>query len=243
MIALILAAGYGTRLYPLTTHLPKALLPIQGKAILNYIVEKLTVPSVGAREIVLVSNHRYAEQFQSWFEKESISGPWTVLDDGSTSEEDRLGSIGDLTFAIQKHKIHEDLLVVGSDNLFQDGLEGFCDFARRTSPGLTLGTYKLAATAEASRFGVLTVDSSDRITRFEEKPQNPESTLISTAIYFFPAQKLSWVLKYPGLQDTLGSFIHWLVPQETVCAYRFSGPWFDIGDVVSYKHAQETFSK
>jgi glucose-1-phosphate thymidylyltransferase len=245
MVALILAAGYGTRLYPLTKEIPKALLPIKDRTILQHLMEKLTSPALGIQELVFVSNHRYASAFDEWLDSFQHPLPWRLLDDGSTAEENRLGSIGDLTFAVREAKIDADLLVVGSDNLFQDPLDGFLQFAKEKSPALTLGVHELPDRAQAHRYGVLQVDSQWRIVDFQEKPAHPTSPLISTAIYFFPRRTLPLVLEYaaaPGAnQDTLGSFIRWLVQQEKVYAYRLQGSWFDIGDIDSYKNAQEQF--
>ena len=241
MIVLILAAGYGTRLYPLTKEIPKALLPVRGKPILRYLVERCE--PLQPRELVLVANHRYAEKFHSWFLSEKQSIPWTVLDDGSTSEENRLGSIGDLVFAIRNRSIQDDILVLGADNLFEDDLNGFFAFAKEKAPGVTLGAYQLPSLWLASRYGVLTVGPDNRIHRLEEKPKNPRVSLVSTAIYFFPASQLRWVLQYPGSTDTLGAFLSWLIPQESVFAFSFKRLWFDIGDRMSYQNAQELFSQ
>jgi len=246
MIALILAAGYGTRLYPLTREIPKALLPVRGRPILEHLIDKLTASQIGVEKIVLVSNHKYAQKFQEWaspLRKISIA----VLDDGSTSEHDRLGSMGDMAFAIRAASLEsQDLLAIGSDNLFEDDLKEFTRFARGKAPAVTLGVYRLPDPSQASRYGVLTVEEkTGKVLAFEEKPAQPASALISTAVYFFPRNAVSWVLEYVGSSqsaDTLGSFVHWLLTKESVFAYPFSGSWFDIGDIASYTHAQESFA-
>lgn len=244
MVALILAAGYGTRLYPLAEQTPKALLPIKDRPILQYLIEKLKAPELPTEKIIVVSNHKYAENFRRWLTEAHLKIRWDLLDDGSTSEKDRLGSIGDLSFAIRSSSLDKDLLVLGSDNLFKDDLNGFYAFAQAKAPGVTLGAYQLPDLSEASRYGVLTARADSRIVSFEEKPPRPASSLISTAIYFFPRAAVPLVLKYVGSErstDTLGSFIHWLIAQQSVYAYPFQGPWFDIGDIASYTHAQESF--
>ena len=245
MVALILAAGYGTRLYPLTKEVPKALLPVQEKPILEHLMEKLEAPELEIRQMVMVSNHRYFQPFQTWLARRPGKLRGKVLDDGSTSEENRLGSVGDMAFAIRAASLEkEDLLVLGSDNLFRDGLSGFGRFAQEKAPAVTLGAYELPDKSSARRYGVLALEE-DRVSSFQEKPANPPSALISTAIYFFPCQSVHWVLEYVGLNqsaDTLGCFIQWLLSRQAVFAYRFQGPWFDIGDMVSYTHAQETYA-
>lgn len=244
MIALILAAGYGTRLYPLAEHTPKALLPVGGEPILGHLIQKLRVPGLTTSRIILVSNHKYAENFRQWLGSSRLDIPWDVLDDGSTSEENRLGSMGDLAFAIRGRSIDEDLLVLGSDNLLRDDLASFYAFAQKKSPAATLGAYPLPDPAQACRYGVLTVGADSKILSFEEKPKHPTSSLVSTAIYFFPHAAVHWVLEYVGSErsaDTLGAFVRWLIARKPVFAYPFQGPWFDIGDIASYTHAQESF--
>lgn len=243
MIAVILAAGYGTRMYPLTEQTPKALLPIGSSSILGLLLQKLAPSAMEMKKILLVSNHRFAEPFQQWFSNTRVPAPWAVLDDGSTSDENRLGSVGDMAFALREGKVDEDLLLLGSDNLFEGKLTDFMEFAREKN-AITLGAYPLPDLTLASKYGVLEQDPSGKITAFEEKPARPASRLVSTAIYFFPRTALPQVLEYVSSSktaDTLGAFIAWLIARETVYAYRFPGKWFDIGDIASYKHAQETF--
>ena len=243
MIAIVLAAGYGTRLYPLTENTPKALLPVGNQTILGHLEKKLAVPGMQVARVVLVSNHRFAEKFTAWAGQPAHAVSWTVLDDGSTSDENRLGSMGDLAFAIKAGSADDDLLVLGSDNLFEDELTGLVDFARKKS-AVTLGAIELPDRKLAAQYGVLTADAQDRIVRFTEKPAQPDSSLISTAIYFFPRKAVGRVLEYVSSEkatDKLGSFISWLVSREPVFAVRFLGRWFDIGDIASYTHAQETF--
>lgn len=244
MTVVVLAAGYGTRMYPLTENQPKALLPVGGRPILERLEQKLADPQVGVKEAVLVSNHRFAETFRQWASHRSQLA-WTVLDDGSTSDKDRLGSMGDLAFAIRSAKLEQkEVLVLGSDNLFEDSLAGFMEFARKKQ-AVTLGAVELPDRRLASLYGVLTVDPAQRITAFTEKPAQPISALVSTAVYFFPRTALGLVLEYVASQtkaDRLGSFISWLVDREPAFAYRFREAWVDIGDMDSYNKAQETFS-
>lgn len=243
MIAIVLAAGYGTRLYPLTENTPKALLPVGKETILSHLEKKLAEPGMQVTRAILVSNHRFADQFKAWAAEPGRKVQWTALDDGSTSDDNRLGSMGDLAFAIKEGKVDEDLLVLGSDNLFEDNFSPFIEFARKKG-AVTLGAYELPDMKLASQYGVLSADAQSKITKFEEKPPKPESNLISMAVYFFPRKAVGLVLEYVSSQqatDKLGSFISWLVNREPVFAYRFRGSWLDIGDITSYKQAQETF--
>ncbi len=242
MIVLILAPVYGRRLSPLAEKTPKALLPVREKPILDYLIQRVTAPGFGTTEIVLVSNHRYEPEFKKWGEAQKLPVQITILDDGSTLEQNRLGSIGDLRFALKSRPMgNKEVLVLGSDNLFKDDLAGFVSFARTKAPDVTLGAYELPELSLASRYGVLKTNAEGRITEIEEKPLNPTAKLVSTAIYFFPPGQLHKVLEYDGSADTLGSFIHWMVSREPVFTYRVRGPWFDIGDMASYEHAQKFF--
>ncbi|MBI3318622.1 MAG: nucleotidyltransferase family protein [Candidatus Omnitrophica bacterium] len=243
MTPLILAAGYGTRMYPLTLSTPKALLPVKGKPILDHLVEKLEEKTLGIREGILVSNHKYAGPFEAWARTSRSKIRWTVLDDGSTSEENRLGSMGDLAFALRKRP-EEDWIVVGSDNLFPDSLTDLVGFAVRKAPAVTLGAYELPDSFDPSRYGVLEMNPEGQVIRFEEKPKRPASRWVSTAVYFFPRPAVRWVLEYVDstqAPDTLGAFIQWLLPRCQVFAHRLRGPWFDIGDTQSYARAEESF--
>ena len=244
MIAIILAAGYGTRLYPLTKDTPKALLPVKETPILGHLMEKLKDPQVQTERAVLVSNHKFTAPFQKWAAGVDYGFPCDVLDDGSTSDENRLGSVGDLAFAIRSGGLEsKEILVLGSDNLFADSIASFMTFARAKG-SITLGAYELPELKLASQYGVLSTDDQEKITAFTEKPAHPPSKLVSTAVYFFPSETVPLVLEYSSSKeaaDTLGSFISWLISRKPVYAYRFKGTWFDIGDIASYKHAQETF--
>lgn len=230
-------------MYPLTQETPKALLPVAGRPMLDHLRQKLLPADLETREVILVSNHKFAPAFQRWVQALESPIPWTLLDDGSTCDEDRLGSVGDLAFAIRKRAPREDLLVLGSDNLFEDGLTGFAAFARRKG-AIALGACELPDRILAGRYGVLSADAEGRVTAFAEKPADPASSLVSTAVYFFPRKAVPRVLEYTSSRrsaDTLGSFISWLIAREPVYAYPFRGAWFDIGDIASYKQAQESF--
>ncbi|PIQ83052.1 MAG: nucleoside-diphosphate-sugar pyrophosphorylase [Candidatus Omnitrophica bacterium CG11_big_fil_rev_8_21_14_0_20_64_10] len=241
MTVLILAAGYGTRMYPLTENTPKALLPIGEGSILAFLMEK--IKGLAPQRVVLVSNHRYAEAFRSWLSARSFPFPCEVLDDGSTSDADRLGSIGDIVFSIREGKIQDDLMVLGSDNLFDADLADFHRFAAGTGE-ITLAAYALPDRFQAHRYGVLSADPDGRITAFVEKPADPPSNLVSTAIYFFPRAALPRVLEYLSSSrssDTIGSLISWLIAHGRVYAHPFRGRWFDIGDSASYEAAKKSW--
>ena len=242
MKAIILCAGYATRLYPLTLDKPKSLLPIFGKPILNYIIEKIEDIG-GIDEIFVVINDRFSDAFAGWlgdfgkfFEKKI-----KIINDGTNTNETRLGGIGDLDFAIKREKISDDLLVILGDNFFDFSLTSFLEFFKRTKR-ICVGVYDLKDKEQAKKFGVLKV-GNNRLISFEEKPQNPESTIISTGIYLFPREDLKRVsdyMKTDKSKDGPGYFILDLLKTQEIHTFEFKGKWFDIGTKEIYERVNET---
>lgn len=254
MKALILAAGYGTRLYPLTKKYPKALLPVAGRPILDYIVGKIArVKEITA--IVVVSNDKFFPQFKAWAKKFNAKPPIRIkiLNDGTKTEDDRKGAIGDIHFALSKETILEDALILGGDNLFEDGLSGFVKFAQTKRSQAIVGIYDIAKPALrgkqqiASNYGVVKLGPAGKIIDFTEKPRRPQSSLIATCIYYFPKEKLQYFQEYlndPGNEyDSSGSFISWLSRKEDVFGFILKKRWYDIGDPQVYKEANREFSQ
>jgi glucose-1-phosphate thymidylyltransferase len=244
MKALILAAGYGTRLYSLGKNTPKALLEIKGRPLVNYVLEKIA-PLPGLDEVILATNNKFYAAFQDWAEQQTASPhPIHVVNDGTNTPEDRLGSIGDIDFVLKKRAVEEDMLVVGGDNLFDDDLGAYIGFALKKSPSVTIGLYDIADTQEAGKFGVVELDAQRRLISFEEKPAQPQSTLVAMCLYFFPRESLGFIADYLAESktcDTTGDYIRWLHKGKDVYGFQFSGKWYDIGSVETYKQAQEKF--
>ncbi|KIE58437.1 nucleoside-diphosphate-sugar pyrophosphorylase [Methylacidiphilum kamchatkense Kam1] len=246
MRALVLSAGYATRLYPLTLNQPKALLPVAGKPILDYIMDKLFELS-SLDEIYVVTNHKFYAHFVEWehryTEKATVKLPVVVLDDGSTTEENRLGAIGDIQFAIERMPLQDDLIVLASDNLFCASLTSFVSEAKRKNSPL-LGVYNLKDKQLASKYGVVSFDANGKLCYFEEKPQNPSTSWVAMALYFFPKSVLSLVKTYLNEQkntDQPGRFIQWLYPKMDVYVWELTGPWFDIGSKETLEAANLAF--
>lgn len=241
MKVVILAAGYGTRLYPLTLNLPKPLVKINQKPIINFLVEKIKkLPeNLAAREIKVVSNEKFYKNFLRWNEKYKFGVK--ILNDGTTSPDNRLGAIGDISFAISKDI--DDWLVIGGDNLFEDDLSGMLKIGLKKKTPVT-AVYDVKNKKLAGNYGVVKVNKADRILELKEKPAQPESTLISSCVYFFPKSSLSLLAKFIAQghgNDASGKYIEWLAEKTKVQAYKLKGLWVDIGSMETLKGAAKLF--
>jgi glucose-1-phosphate thymidylyltransferase len=222
--ALILAAGYATRLKPLTDDRPKQLLPVGGRPIVDWIVDK--IHEAGIEDVHLVTNARFAPMFADWSDATGV----TVHDDGTTTNETRLGAIGDMQFV----DLDDDLLVIAGDNLFDDSLADFVEFwRRRDQPASAVAVHDVGTKELARLYGVVAVDGDDRVVDFVEKPEDPPSTLAATATYLYPrahARLVDTYLAEGNPPDQPGNYVAWLHRREPVYAFRFAGGWYDIGD-------------
>lgn len=243
MKALILAAGYATRLYPLTKDKPKPLLPVGKSPILDHIVRKIN--DIGAVDkIHIITNDKFYTAFEAW-RKTAVSEKEIIIDnDGSTTNENRLGAIGDIRLVIERHKISDALLIVAGDNMFDWALKDFIEFSRIEPDVFAVGAYDMKDKKDAHRYGVVEIGENNRLKNFIEKPQEPPSSLIATGIYYFPKGKAGFVTEYlnEGVQrDAPGHFVAWLLKRQAVKCYVFDGRWYDIGDIVSYQRADREF--
>jgi glucose-1-phosphate thymidylyltransferase len=231
--AVILAAGYATRLRPLTDEMPKHLLPVGERPMLDWVLDRVReVDAVDA--IHLVTNSRFASAFASWAEPAGVA----VHDDGTSSNDDRLGAVGDLGLVVEAAELEEDeLLVLAGDNLFELSLPRFVEWWRaKPQPASAVPLHDVGDRELAMNYGIAETDGEDRIVRFVEKPSDPPSTLASTLIYLVPPDHVRLVRTYLDdgeSPDNAGSFLGWLAERERVYGYRFDGTWYDIGD-----HAQ-----
>src|SRR3954463_14777680 len=186
MKVLILAAGYATRLYPLTLTQPKPLLPVAGKPMIEHVLDNMSAIS-GIDRVYVVTNAKFAGHFQKWSDdyratKSKLN--FTVVNDGSTDDSNKLGAIGDIHYVLKTQKVDDDIIVVAGDNLFSEKLEGFAQFCReKKAPVLAL--YDVGDLEQIKKYNAITVDDQGRITFFEEKPKNPTSTLTGIALYFY----------------------------------------------------------
>lgn len=228
MKALILAAGYATRLRPLTDSFPKMLLPLAERPMLDYLLDRIQEVDE-LDEIHLVTNGRFAQAFRDWAPEDVI-----VHDDGTTSNEDRLGAIGDIAFTIERAGLHgEDLFVVAGDNLIGYSLPDFVAFWREKG-GSAIAVYEVEDRSLLPHYGVVELDDDDRVVGFEEKPAEPRSNLAATAAYLYSGADLMLLDKYleeGNAPDAPGNFADWLHTRAPLYGYRFAGEWHDIGDL------------
>jgi len=227
--ALILAAGYATRLRPLTDTIPKQLLPVGGRPMVDWILDRIVETS--ADEVHLVTNARFAPDFERWAEDKDVR----IHDDGTKSNDDRLGAIGDIQFV----GLDDDLLAIAGDNLFEYSLAGYEAYWRAKGASCVavhdVGDFDLA-----KKYGIVDVDADDRITDFVEKPEQPPTTLCATATYLYTREDAARVETYlaeGNPPDQPGNFVAWLHTRAPVYAYRFPGEWYDIGDAVQLLEA------
>lgn len=245
MKALILAAGYATRLYPLTKKYPKPLLEVKGRPIIDYIVDKLEAVSE-IDEIYIVTNSKFIGVFRKWAKSVKTSKKITLVNDLTKSNQDRLGAIGDINFVIRKLKLRDNLLVVGGDNLFSGSLKGFLKFSVENGRHVSIGLYRLKNQKDASRYGVVKLDARKAVISFEEKPAKPQSRIVAMCLYYIPKGRLTLVRQYMQNKkiktDATGSYIAWLKDKVDVYGYVFKGNWFDIGDYKYLNAAKKNFA-
>lgn len=242
MKALILAAGYGTRLASIFKDIPKPLIPVGERPLIDYAVEKLKSVA-GLSEIVVVTNNRFYKNFFQWSKAHTDAGI-RLVNDATNANEERLGSVGDLNYVWTREKTADDWLVIGGDNLFDQGLDGFMSFALSKSPAVTIGLYDIGSIKAAVKFGVCALGQNGKVVSFQEKPQHPASSWIAMCLYYFPKETLGSIEQYrkeSNALDAAGSYIKWLSENKNVYGFQFFGKWYDIGSIESLEEARAHF--
>jgi len=238
MKAIVLAGGFAKRLYPITEFTPKPLLPVVGKPILQYIIEKIeSIKDID--QIFISTNKRFEKHFQNWLSHFTSTKEIKLVVEESLEEKEKLGAIGALNYLVKKEKITEDLLIIAGDNLFDFELVDFVKFFEEKKSSI-VAFYDIGNIEDAKRFGVAQLDETSKVVEFLEKPMHPKSTLISTCCYLFAGQELANLNKYitdKNNPDAPGFFIKWLVENAVVHGFTFAGKWFDIGHMDAYKAA------
>jgi len=240
MKCLILAAGYATRLHPLTENFPKPLLTIGAKTILDWLMDD--IDSAGLMdEYVVISNHKYVQPFQTW--AESKSQKITIVDDGTTSNENRLGAVRDIQFAIEQLQLDDDLLVIAGDNVLDFTLTAFLNYALEKKTSCIM-RYHEPDLSRVSKSAAAVVDENDLVLSMEEKPKNPKSHWCTPPFYFYTRQDARLIAQ--GIAagcgtDSPGSFAAWLSTQAPVHSMEMPGRRYDVGTLESYEKVQSEY--
>lgn len=246
MKLIVLAAGYATRLYPLTKDKPKPLLLVAQKPMLEHVLESLKAVTADD-EIYIVTNAKFAGHFREWAEDYRRNNPGaavTIVDDRSTDDSNKLGAIGDINLVLKDAKIDDDVVVVAGDNLFSESLEGFQDFCREHNAPV-LGVYDVGNLEEIKKYNAIETDNDGRITFFEEKPANPKSTLTGIALYYYPKWALPLIQQYVAEgnnPDQPGLLVQWLYPRTPFYVWRVPGIWYDVGSKETLEEANRIFA-
>lgn len=244
MKAVILAAGYATRLYPLTENQPKCLLKVGGRTILDQILEKLK-PIQDLDEVIVVTNAKFFNVLEQWKSQTSFDRPIRILNDRTTSNDNRLGAVGDLGLVVRECHLDADFLLLASDNLFEQPLQDFIDFAKSKKDCPAIAVYDIGDPKNAAKkFGVVESDSSGRVLSFEEKPEQPRSSRIGMGVYYYPKNTIPWVAEYlaqKNAQDAPGYYVKWILDRSPLHSFLFRGMWYDIGDLKALEEANKIF--
>lgn len=244
MKALILAAGYAKRLWPMTKNKPKPLLEVKGKPIIEHIISHFKeIPEID--EVLVVTNDKFALTFEQWAESIDIGLPIKIINDMTLSNDDRKGAIGDMKYAIDEEKIDDDLMVIAGDNLFEYKLSDFYKFFKEKNASVVACKDMGSKEEVKEKFGVVELDSDKKIIGFEEKPKHPKSSLASTACYIFSKDDIKEINNYieaDNPPDNAGDFIKWLANHKPVFGFSFNKNWFDIGSFESLGKAREEFN-
>ncbi|MBR4284266.1 MAG: nucleotidyltransferase family protein [Anaerotignum sp.] len=242
MKAIILAAGYATRLYPLTLNMPKALLPIGGKPIIDHIVAQMdTVEDLD--EIYVVSNDKFASHFEEWAKTVQSRVPIKVLNDGTTDDSNKRGAIGDISFVIDEMKIDDDLMVIAGDNFFTYSLKDYVRFFREKDRDCVC-VKVWEDESQLSQFGIALLDWAGKVLDIEEKPAKPKSNTVVFAAYLYKKETVPMFAEYLAAgnkPDAPGNFPAWLYKKKEVYAYTFEGECYDVGTPESYHEVCEMY--
>jgi len=247
MNALILAAGYATRLYPLTLNKAKPLLEVGGKPIIEWLFDNLaSVPAL--QTVYVVTNNKFANDFQKWanaYQDRHRQMQIKIVNDGSTSDDNKLGAIGDINLVLtRKNLANDDLLVIAGDNLFEQPLTDFVNAAKGSLA--TVAVNDVGDLEAMKKYGTVTIDNQGTITNFEEKPQKPKSTLAAVALYYYAREVLRMFTMYLAAgnnPDQPGLFLQWLYTRKPVGTFEIKGHWLDIGSKETLENADKTFAK
>jgi glucose-1-phosphate thymidylyltransferase len=246
MKLIILAAGYATRLYPLTLNQPKPLLPVAGKPMLEHVLDNIsTIDAID--HAYVVTNEKFSSHFQTWANayRPDLHFSFTIVNDHSTDDSNKLGAIGDLHLVMKTYNLDDDIIVVGGDNLFSSDLREFGEYCQEKDAPVT-GVYDVGDLEQIKKYNAIEIDEIHRITYFEEKPKEPKSTLTGIALYFYPKSVLPLIYQYiaeGNNPDQPGRLVQWLYPRVPFYVWKVPGLWFDVGSIETLEEANRVFSK
>ena len=239
---IIIAAGYATRLYPLTENFPKPLLKVGQRNILERMLDDLDkLPEIDSH--VIVTNHKFAPIFEEWVKTTNYSKPVTIIDDGTSSNETRLGAVRDLLLAIERQAIDDDIMVLAADNILEFSLAGFVEYFKQKGTSVIMCHHE-PELRRLQRTGVIAVDDDMKVLEMQEKPENPVSNWAVPPFYIYAKADLPLIrdcLSHGCGFDAPGNLAHYLADVSTLHAWRMPAGRFDIGSLDSYKEAQERF--
>lgn len=232
MTCIVLAAGYATRMYPLTLNFPKPLLEVGGKKIIDWLLDDME--SSGVDRTVVISNHKFIDQFSSWAKTRRNT---IVIDDGSVDNDHRLGAVKDIEFAIESLNLDDDLIILAGDNVLDFSFKKFIEYGKAKGTTCIMRHYQ-PSIEKLRKTGVVVVDENDRVLSMEEKPQSPKSNWAVPPFYFYTREDSKMIKE--GIAagcgtDAPGSFISWLVTKRPVHAYEMPGHRYDVGSIEGYE--------
>lgn len=239
---IVLAAGYATRLYPLTENFPKPLLEVAGKSILDWLLDDIdSLPEID--EHIIISNHRFVKHFEEWKKSCKLKNPVTIIDDGSMSNETRLGAVKDIQFAIDTLKLDDDLLVIAGDNMLDFSFRGFVDLFKKKNAAVVMCDY-IENVENLRRSGVMIPGEDFKVLSMEEKPAKPKSNWCVGPFYIYKRDQLHMIkeaIEDGCGTDAPGSLVSYLCEKIDVYAMRIEGHRYDIGTLESYEEVKKVF--
>ena len=243
MKCVVLAAGYATRLYPLTENFPKPLLEVNGKTILDHLVDDIESTNK-IDEYIIISNHKFVNHFDKWKNNKKFTSKISIVDDGTMSNETRLGAVSDISLAIEKLKLNDDLLVIAGDNVLDFSLNEFIEYFDNKKSTCIMRYYE-ENKEKIKKSAAVNFDNDDKVLKMVEKPVSPESNYCVPPFYIYSkedALKVKDALTSGCNKDAPGSFISWLYDKSKVYAMEMPGKRYDIGNIDSYKWVQENYN-
>ncbi|MDE6823434.1 MAG: nucleotidyltransferase family protein [Duncaniella sp.] len=240
---IVIAAGYATRLYPLTENFPKPLLKIGERSILGRMLDDIdTLPEIDGH--IIVTNHRFASVFKEWLRTVSYTKPVTIIDDGTETNETRLGAVRDLLLALERCDVNDDIMVLAADNILEFSLRGFVDFFREKGTSVIMCHHE-PELRRLQRTGVIAVDDGMKVLEMQEKPEKPVSNWAVPPFYIYSRRDIPLIrecLSHGCGHDAPGNLAHYLAEVSTLHAWPMPAGRFDIGSLDSYREAQGRFS-